>query len=201
MTAFQIVTMVAKLLEAGQTPEQIAGTLEAMDAFGHEPPMTGENIADENTDEASDDPNADRRAALMAELQALDGGAVPAAVRGGNGRANNQPPQFRGGATPTVKYQMNGTFTPASLAKRLTGRKLQVASVVLAHNKTGITKRDILNELKAVEPTITPGAVMSALAPLGSVMGIIKSVPIAAASAAPKRATTPVAIRKPLGKR
>lgn len=111
---------------------------------------------------------------VVAMLDACAPDAQPSAVPA----APHAPVMRRNGAAPSVKYQMVGKWTPAKLAERLRGRKLEVASLVLAHNTTGITKREILAIMQAADPSVTNGAVMSALAPLGSVMGIIKSIPI-----------------------
>lgn len=155
MNAMTMIAVVRQMLADGSTDEQIANVLNAM-GFG-------------SIEAPADDTPGD------ADIDDIQRDEIAPAPR--PGVAANQPPQFRGGATPTVKYQMVGAWTPAKLAQRLNGRKLQVASLILA-SKNGITKREILTKLQAKDPGITNGAVMSALAPLGSVMNVIKSVPI-----------------------
>lgn len=163
MQAITIVTVVRALLEAGQDDQSIADTLDRM-GF-----MVGGDSPDT---EAEIEANP---AAVMAEAQT----AMQPPAR--------QAPRRAFGVNPSVKYHMAGNWTAAKLADRLSGRKLQVASIVLANNKTGITKRQIMDVVAKQEPTVTNGAIMSALAGLGSgQLGIIKSVDIPNGKQPPK---------------
>lgn len=123
----------------------------------------------------------------------------------GNGHAPEAKRVFGGGTMPQVRYTLAPGITATRLAAMVNGRKLQVGRIILAHNRTGITKREIL---AAMQPA-TNGAAMSAIHGLTD-RKIAISTPIAGASPTlpnvrkhaavpPKRASkTAATVRRPL---
>ncbi len=193
MTAFQIVTIVSRLIAAGQTNEQIADTLDAMGAIGL---PSNENSTANGEALEQPDPNAERIEALRAELEALTGNVAhpePVATTT-NGESKRMPPRRNVGAAPMVKYHLATGWTAARIASKLAGRKLQIATLIAQHNKTGITKREVLATLQQTEPSITNAAVMSAIHALTD-REIARSVEIAPAKPA---ARPTAAVRRPL---